>query len=438
MAHPAATTQSPPAWVTLPYFYAAPLWLAVGGFFLAHARPESFVAITEPRLLATVHSLAIGWLSTTIMGASQQLIPTVLGGRLLSHRLAPLQLALHSVGLALFVSGLYRWNTGLAAIAGGLLVTSFTLYLLNAGTGLLRAERGGVLRNYLVTSASFLVVAMGLGFTWMLALHFGWLAVSLGRVAAHAHLAMVGWVGITIMGASYQLVPMFSIAREPGVKAPALALGLTSAALIAFASTMLTDPPAMVRIGLATALGLGPGIWLLDMLRIFRVRARRRVDIHGRTTAISWCALCLAVTLGLFAAAGTPLTTAAQPARWPLAYGAAALAGWGGTTVLANSFKIVPFVVWLHRWQRNLGRREVPMVADLSIRWLEHVIVAMVAGGVLAAVAGALLANITLLHSAGWLLAVAAAGQLVALAAVLRPWPAEPAPQQQPVRATPT
>jgi energy-converting hydrogenase Eha subunit A len=407
--------------VTLPFFYLAPAWLMVGGVLLGMARPESFVAINEPRLLASVHAVAIGWLTTTIMGATYQLIPAVLGGRLLSHRLAPVHLTLHTLALALFVSGLYRWNLGLTLVAGLSLALALSLYVVNAGTGLIRATRSGPVRSYLATSLAFLTATVALGLLWVLSLRYGWMPVTLGRVAAHAHLALLGWIGLTVMGASYQLVPMFSIARGSSTRIPLLALGTTAGALVLFALAMVTDPSREFRLLLAGTLAIGPSLWLWDMTRLFSRRARRRLDIHGRASVASWVALGATAALGIMAAAGTPLLSDSQPARWPLAYGAAAMVGWAGASVVGNSFKIVPFVVWLHRHQRNVGRGYVPLVGDLSIHWIEHAVLGAALGAAILLVAGAATATVDVVHLAGWLLVTAGAGQLAAFLAVLRP-----------------
>jgi hypothetical protein len=407
-----APDHSPALALVAPFFVAAPIGAIVAGLLAARAGHEVFVAINTPRLVAITHALVLGWIGTTIMGATYQLGSAVLQGRLLSARLLALQFAMHAVSVPLFVWAVSRWDTMTMGWAASLLATSLLLFVANAGVLVARSSVDGLPRRYLAAALGFVVLAGVFGVTWVGAIEHGWFPLTPGKLAAHAHLGLVGWIGLTLMGVSYQLVPMFTISPRARPLFGTVALVITTSATLMFAGAMLSDPPVLLRVPLVAFLAAGPLLWSVDQWRTLRARSRRRLDVHGLGTMASLGFLWLAVALGLGAAIGTPFTADSEPARWPLAYGAAAILGWAGTAVLANAIKIHAFLVWLHRHRHRAGREPVPLVADLYFESIARGALAVHVLATLLFVTAALLGALPLFRLAGLLLAGAATGAL--------------------------
>lgn len=407
--------------VIAPFFLVAPLGGLVAGLIAIQVGPEIFVAINTPRLVAITHALVLGWITTTIMGATYQLGPVVLGGRLLSRQLARVQFVVHAVAVALFVWSVRDWDVVTMGWAGSLLILSLVLYVVNAGVAVRRASNWSLSRMYLAAAFGFLVLAGGFGITWVGTLQHGWFPITFGALAAHAHLGLVGWLALTLMGVSYQLVPMFNVATLVHPRFGGASLAITATAVLVFAGVMLTDPPVQARVALAVLLAAGPLLWAFDQSRLMHGRLKRKVDVQGRATLISLAFLVLAALLGMGAAAGTPLTPDDGPARWPLAYGVAAILGWAGTAAMGNSIKIVAFLVWLYRYQPRTGFEAVPAIKDLySSRFASAVLLAHCAATVVL-VAAALSGSLTLFHAGGLMLVVSAGGFLVCLGTIVVP-----------------
>ncbi|MCC7365065.1 MAG: hypothetical protein IT303_11900 [Dehalococcoidia bacterium] len=412
---PPAPGRSPALGVTAPFFVAAPLGLVAAGLLLATSGTDAFLAINVPRTVAVTHAAVIGWLTAAIFGAIYQLGPAVLGGRLVSERLARVQFYVHAVSVTAFVWSLLEWNVVVMSAAGSGVVVSFVLFLVN-GWPAVRALRPSTLpRAYLATAMALLAVTASVGITFVGTLEHLWFPVTLGRLGGHAHLGLVGWLALVVMGTSYQLVPMFNISHGARPRLGWWALGVTAAATLVGGIGLMTDPPREVRLVLALLLAAGPALWSVDMLRILRSRARRRLDIQGHATCVSLVFLAAAVALGIAVAWGSPILGREDAARWHLAYGVIAIGGWAGVTLIGNSYKIVPFLTWYHRYREQAGIRPVPMIADIySARWAYVTLVAHSAAVVLIA-AGALTAHLALLQTGGALLA---AGGLVHVAAL--------------------
>lgn len=417
MSAAVATARSPALWVVAPFFLAAPLGLVVAGLLLMGADHDSLVAVNLPRNVAITHALVIGWLTTTIMGATYQLAPVVIGGQLWSERLAHFQLVLHVGSIGAFIWALLDWNLAAMAFAGASLFFSFVIYVLNVGAAVRSGPAWTLTRGYLAVALGFLVAAFSLGLTWVGALQpsHQWFPITLGRLSAHAHLGLVGWLAITVMGVSYQLVPMFNVITRPRPRFGWLALALTAAGTALFASVIAFSPAVAVRVALALFLAFGPLLWAADQLLLMRHRSRRRLDVQGRAVFVGPMFLALAALLGLGAAAGTPLTPDSEPARWLLAYAAAAVVGWAGTTLIGNSYKVMPFLIWYHRYRTRVGQAPVPMVADLYSERVAHAVLVAIGVATLVLVGASLLGSVDGLRAGGAILSLAGAAHLLSM-----------------------
>jgi hypothetical protein len=264
----------------------------------------------------------------------------------------------------------------------------------------------------------FLAAAGSVGITYAGTLEHLWFPVTLGRLAGHAHLGLVGWLAVVLMGVSYQVVPMFNVIHErsPRFGRPALWITATSAAVGSV--WLMADPAWQGRVVIAVAMAAGPLLWGWDMQALLRARSRRRLDIQGRATFVSLGFLLAAAALGVLVAVGEPVAPAGEPARLHLAYGALAIGGWAGTTLIGNSYKIVPFLTWYHRYRQLAGIQPVPMVADLYDVRVAHAALATHVAGVVAVAVGALTGTLVVVHLGGVLLALAGASLFVSLLAI--------------------
>lgn len=411
--------ESPPLGIIAPFFLAAPLGLAIAGFILLRIDDTAFLAVNVPHLVAATHASVLGWLTLAIMGAVYQLGPSVFGGHLISLRLARYQFIIHVVSVVCFVPAIYAWNTYWMAGAGVGVVISLILFLINAISAVAWFRRGSMPRMFVSMALLFLIAGASFGITYVGDLEHGWFPITQGRLSGHAHLGLIGFLGLVLMGVSYQTVPMFQVVRRGVVRFERPVLIITTAATVFGALFLMTDPSPAVRVGLAIGFAIGPALWIADMVRMLRSRSRRNLDIHTRATVVSLGFLVAAIAVGIVAAAGEALSPGGQPARLQLAYGILAIGGWGGSTLIGSSFKIVPFLVWNSRYLHLAGREPVPSIADLSRERWNHATLGLHSLAVVVLAVGALSGQLTVLHLGGLLLAGAGLSHSGALFSVV-------------------
>ena len=420
-----AGTELPPFGVIGPYLLGAPLGLVLAGIMLMRADATVFLSPTVQPVVAATHATVLGWLTLAMMGAMLQLGVATAGGRLRWLSIARIQWALHVVGVATFVIAVDSWNVPWMSVAGVALCTSFVLFIVNAVPAIRWSLRGSSPGTYFSVALGFLAVTGGLGITYVGTLEHAWFPLTLGRIAGHAHLGLLGWVSIVIMGAAYQMLPMFQLSHAVRPRFALWALWVTAVAAVAGSLVLMADPSPPVRGAVAVGYSLGPVLWASDMVRLISARARRTADLQLRATLVSLGFLAAAIPLGFGAALGHDMGAAVTAPRLQLAYGIVVLGGWAGTTLVGNSFKIVPFLVWYWRYRELAGRQPVPMVADLTNSQALHAVLALHILAVCVLAFAAISANLHLLAAGAALLSASGLAQFSVLLSVMvrRPQP---------------
>lgn len=366
----------------------------------------------DPWVFALTHLAVLGWITMTMIGALYQLFPVALGGTIRSFGLARWNYWVLAGGVAGFVpSFFFSWTPGVA-IFGSLTVGG----VLHFASHLLRSYPSvrdwHPMAHYVLAGLAWLVAAVGFGFVYALNWQFGWFDVTDPMLAAHVHMGLAGWLALTLMGVSYKLTELFSLAHGHGRRLTFANLALWNAALAGLVLTLLFSPGSRLVIAFAALLSLGAVLHTVDLLLVLRSRRRRRLTVDQWHGFASLASLLLAAGIGLVVVSGH------APGRsWVVAYGYAAFAGWFGFAIVGKSYKILPFLSWLHRFSGVAGEAPVPLLRDLvdeRVAWLSLVLLVTGFTGV---VTGLLLASAPVVAAAG---ATYACGAVVYVANVAR------------------
>lgn len=345
----------------------------------------------QPQLLGLTHLCVLGWLMPITLGALHQLIPVVFEVRVRSERVPYVALAIYGIGATGFIAHLWAFSLGLGfAISAGLLVVALYLYLGNLALTLLQSQTRTLTGAYVIAAFCHLAIAAGLGFALALNLHAPYLTLDhLRLLRVHAHSAGFGFFGLLIMGVAYRLLEMFLIAYEQRTGPGVIALIAVNLSVLALAAHNILAPASVtLALGVAFA-AVGIVAFLVQVRRIYRKRMRRRADLPWRHTAASFTYLAIAGVLAAIIALA-PLDGELSR-RLELAYGFIALPGFIGSVIVGQLHKILPFLIWFHRFSPYVGLRKVPAASELlpeppqRVQWfLMHGGIALVGVGLAA------------------------------------------------------
>ncbi|MGE3447802.1 MAG: hypothetical protein AB7H92_09515 [Microbacteriaceae bacterium] len=410
---PGGTGTVPPASVPLGFLAAAGVGLWAFGLAVWFAADRLVESPTHPGAVSAVHVGMLAFLTTAVLGAIHQFAPVV-GRRPLRSVLAARLTLVGMVATAwLLPSGFAHGPEALVAAGGVIGACTVSLAAWNL-SGPLAARDGGVPLFGLRLSVGFFVVTVAFGVVYAFDRQTGWFPLLSHRVLAHAHLGLLGWLGLTYVAVAEKLWPMFLLAHRPRARAGAWAVGLLAAGTPVLAAGLLFAVPALAWTGGVIAAS-GLGCHLASLAGAVRHRRRPLELLHGFLFA---SAAFLVAAIGLGAAAGIADVDPADRSRL-VAAEVAALVAWLGLAVVGHAHKIVPFIGYTALRARGVttGPAGRPLLfGDLFHHGVARATLATATVGFAAALIGILAASPAVLAAGGALVSCTGALATVNLA----------------------
>jgi hypothetical protein len=339
-------------------------------------------------VIAVTHLFVLGWICSVIMGAMYQLVPVALETKLYSERLARWHFAFHVVGFIGMVWMFRVWNMKQVGHFGSLLAFGVGLFVYNITRTLRRVPKWNVTATAVAAALFWISFAVTAGLSIAIAKCSydsteglataqgvrtfvnglrsiaGFLSRfdAIGAMHAHAHLGGVGFFTMLILGVSYKLIPMFTLSEIQSKRRAACSIVLLNISLTGSYITILLRSPWKLAFALLGVLALAIYGW--ELATILRARKRQTLDwgIKYFLTAIVFLfpVSALAVVLCW---PGLPLNT--FTGQLENVYGFLGLVGVASLAIMGMLYKIVPFLVWFKRYSIQIGRAQVPSLAEL-------------------------------------------------------------------------
>lgn len=361
----------------LRYFGAAAVSLLLAALALPFHAELLADFYYQTRILALTHLITLGWITMTMMGALFQLVPVALGTALSSPRLAGLQFWLMVAGVAGMVGHFWIGRFEGMAASALLVLLAVLLFLTNMIRTLRGVRQWDIVAWHIGAALVYLAATAGLGSLMALDKVLDFLPGDfLGILQAHAHLAALGWVTMTIVGVSYKLIPMFTLSELWSDRLARSTFWSLNGAVLGLFWSLLAGSRLVAAFAALAAASLA--LYGFQMIRTLRARRRPALDwgIRYALTALGY--LMLTALVGAALAAGV-VRDEALAARLAFAYGFLGLGAWVSMMMMGMLYKIVPFLVWYLAYSDRVGLARVPDLGELcSVRlqrwgyWLLH------------------------------------------------------------------
>lgn len=340
-----------------------------------------------PWQLAGAHMLGLAFLSVAILGALLQLVPVVLRRQLATPASAI------AVGV-MFAGGSWAMAAGfllereLAVATGGTLVVvaggAMVALLGRALVGAARAGSLGAPGMALIAATGWFALVLAVG--GLMAANFVYPFLSVDRVdliAAHGAIAMLGWIGGTILAVSLKLAPMFALGHGRRPRLGPAAIVVWHAGVAPLALGLLAGEPVLAMTGAAivAVACCVAGAFVADIVR----SRRRRIE-----APLAHLAIGLVCVLGACLVALGAWWLDADPVRAGTAAAVLVLVGFGAGVTSGHLFKVVPMLVWTGRYAHLAGTPGAPRLSDLYPAALAQAELAAFVAGITLLVAGVL------------------------------------------------
>ena len=363
-----STQNAPSPNVVLPYFAFGALSFLVSSIILLIVAPELLNHYLSPKLLTLTHMLVLGWITMIIFGALYQLIPVVMEVKLFSEKIAVITFFLFGAGLITlsisFWTFTFSRNIGVE-VGGYLIVIAVILFGVNTILSAAKTERKTIENTFIITAVIWLLLTVTLGILMALNFAFNFIPGShLQLLKMHAHIGFVGWFLMLVIGVASKLMPMFLIVHKLPTKLLHYAYYLINGGLIllSIGYYYYSELWFLILSGLFVVAGV------ISFLRFnyiaFSKRIRKKLDVGMKLSAAAFIMLGITVLLGLIAVVGPDFIGIFQT-RIEIAYGMLIVLGFLTALVLGQTYKTLPFIIWLQKYQSKVGKIKVPLPQEL-------------------------------------------------------------------------
>ena len=390
--------------VVLPFYIYAALGFLCGTLLLLLHTDIVAVHHFNPHTLAITHTMALAWGTMIIFGASHQLLPVLIEGKLDSDVMAYLTFAFAAVGIPVLIFGFYVFDVGLPMQIGGVLINIGVLcYFINVCRSAFKSNKRNVHAWYVITAALWLFTTTLFGL--LLVFNFSseiFSENSINYLSLHAHLGIVGWFLLMVIGVGSRLIPMFLISKYTDDKMLWLIFGLLNIALISFSCFYLY--------GFSSALFYVPIILGLVAITLFgrhcckayKHRIRKSVDQQVKTSLISVVQMLVVLIVAL-----AFLPDGKFPAI-ALIYGFCIFFGWLTAIIMGMTFKTMPFIIWNRVYHNRAHQGKTPAPKELFNEGIYKIMLYGYLGGFVLFILGIILLNQIVLKAAASALVIAA------------------------------
>jgi hypothetical protein len=364
----------PPRLVPVLYFGLARVALGLACLAVAVYPGQLAAFVYQPRLLAVVHLVTLGWITASILGALYIVGPMALRMTLPARAYDYWAFGIFAIGAAGMVS--HFWIEQFSGMAWSALMalTGIAMVVSRTAVALGRAKVQGFVRLHLwLAFANILIAAVFgvlLGFDKSAHVLPGYV---LANVYAHAHLAAIGWATMMVFGVGYRLIPMLLPAAMPSGHGPWMTAVLLEVGVLGVATGLLLRARWTGVFALCAAAAVVS--FLRAVIRMRRDRrpppaAMPRPDYGMIQVGSAMLSLMAATVIGV-ALAFLPPSSAALRAQ--LAYGVLGLVGFLAQMVAGVELRLLPMFAWYRafadRHERGLPPNPHAMPLRAAQRW---------------------------------------------------------------------
>jgi hypothetical protein len=350
-----STDFAPPFKLIAPYFKIGGL-VFVFSILLLFGFDVSNLTTIDIQTLSWVHIFLLGFVMMIIFGAMAQLVPVVLE---VGHAAIDLYYVIYPllfIGTTLMGWGFYE-SPQLLPYGGIVVLISLLIFVFETFLTIKKVAKFNLVMTTVLIANTFLFI--GLIFGILMALSYaGTISADIqSLLKAHIYLVLVGYVGITIMGMSLVLLPMFWLSHSFSWKPVVIALWLISLGVTSVTISTLISNVTLEYIGYALSL-IASILYTYQIYIIYKTRVRIEKDIYLDSMVISYGSLFLSVLLGI-TYIFVPNEILLVTIGWTL------FLGYVSFVIIGHLYKIVPFLVWFERFSPLVGKEKVPMLADM-------------------------------------------------------------------------
>ncbi len=346
---------APPFKLIVPYFISGTL-IYLLSCLLTLGFNINEISFLSSSVLSWVHLFLLGFAMMIIFGAMAQLIPVVLEVGHWAVELFYIIWPLLLIGVIMMVLGFYI-NIAFLPYGGTFVLICMGIFSLNVFVTLKKVENFSLVVKCVVYSNVFLLFGLVFGIIMALA-YSGTINIDITvLLKAHVYSIVAGYIGITIMSLSLILLPMFGLSHNFSKRPITIAIYMLSGGVIIVIMSTILNVGLTEYVGYVLSI-VSFIIYVYQIIMIYKTRARKENDVWVKSMFFAYGSLLISMLLG-FVYLLNPIESLILGSGWLF------FMGFIGFIISGHLYKIVPFLVWFEIFSPLVGKKKVPMLADM-------------------------------------------------------------------------
>lgn len=340
----------PSKWAIIPYYLIAGLAFVITTFLCILAAPAFTGHYFQPKLLSITHLAILGWAVTIIFGATNQLAPVIAEQKLFSEKLPVIVLVLLVTGVCILIPSFWFFSfTALSYIGGCMLLIAFVIHTYNVLKTTIQ-RKDNIISDFIAVAHLWLLLTAAIGLMLLFNLRFPFLPDEhLHYLKIHASIGMAGWFLQLVIGVSSRLIPMFLLSRTEEQKWLNITYYIINITLVLFLMEGMVFRTNMGHIFYLLLIIIGLACYFIYIRKCYVSAMRKQMDNGMKQTFLALGLIAIPFGLLLWQI----LMKDAVPPHIVSAYGFAFFAGFISTIIMGQTFKTLPFIVWMHITRRD-------------------------------------------------------------------------------------
>ena len=355
--------QAPPISLPLLFFASGTVFLVVAGIAGVVMHEALLISNWMPLTLGFTHFVTLGFLASIMMGALYQMVPVVAGKPVPWIRLGYAALFCHLIGSGSLILGLSTLSFSWIHIGLMTEILAMCLFIFPVGIAVFKAPISHPSVHGMRIALTALILTISLGVILGMA-HLGvpYKGLRTEWLQAHITFGALGWVGMLIVSVSWQVIPMFYLTPQFGKKGMNIYIKgmITLLFLMGLGLTLSVQFQSMYLLNLASW-GVMLLVWLVHPVQCLVLFSQRRRHVRDGSL-LFWK---LGTIMALVCIPMTGLAFFSSRPELSLLAGWIALWGWAACIVHGMLYRIIPFLLWFHKFSGFVGRQRVPSMKSL-------------------------------------------------------------------------
>lgn len=354
---------SPPFKIVVKYFIAAIISFIIFNLMLVIDYKSISGHHFQPKILSINHILTLGFITMIIFGAMFQLVPVVLEVKLFSTILAEIQFWIYTFGVILLTYKFYYFSSNLSFVLPALLLSlAMVIFTINIVISMTKVKKWNITGSYLASALFWLLITALAGYLLSKNLDKPFIKINhLQYLKLHAITAFVGWVSMVVMGVSFKLIPMFTLSHGYKLTLAKWSFVLINIGLLGINWIMHYPDTGFYNLIFGVLIFAGIILYLIQIFIIFKKRIRKKLDIGLKFSAFAFIMMGFSLLLNF----SFLFFNYESIKNLTLLYGFTVLVGYVSFLIVGQMYKIVPFLVWYHKYSSKVGLQQVPMLKDM-------------------------------------------------------------------------